>query len=275
MAVAWVSFVLAMVALYVLARLDLPPPAAQRAVLLAAVFPFSFFFGAAYSESTFLLFSLLAFYFFRTRRWLGGGLCGAFATATRVPGILILPALALVAWTTAGSPGRERARAAAGVALAAAGCGAYCLYIYFLTGNPLAWISTLERWGYHPGGPPWTAPLTLIGRLARHPYAFLTTDPAAPYDTLYGVTGVLFLVCVPFVWVRLGAAYGLFVLLSLGLPLSSGEFEGMGRYCSVLFPCFIWLATIESTTLFACLAVGFALFYTLGLSLFTTLHPLF
>src|SRR6202521_268081 len=97
----------------------------------------------------------------------------------------------------------------------------------------------------------------------------------APYDTLYGVTSILFVLAVPFVWRRFGAAYGLFMLLNLWLPLSSGVFEGMGRYCSVLFPCFIWLATIRSRSVATGLVVVFALFYTLGLALFTTIHPLF
>ena len=79
----------------------------------------------------------------------------------------------------------------------------------------------------------------------------------------------------PFVWRRFGAGYGLFMLLNLWLPLSSGVFEGVGRYCSVLFPCFIWLATIRSRSSRQALIVGFALFYTLGLALFTTIHPLF
>ena len=56
-----------MVVLYRLAALDLPRRRAERAVLLTAIFPFSFFFGAVYTESTFLLFTLLAFYGFRTR----------------------------------------------------------------------------------------------------------------------------------------------------------------------------------------------------------------
>ena len=97
----------------------------------------------------------------------------------------------------------------------------------------------------------------------------------APYDTLYGVTGILFVLAIPFVWRRFGAGYGLFMLLNLWLPLSSGVFEGVGRYCSVLFPCFIWLATIRSRFVSTALVVVFALFYTLGLALFTTIHPLF
>src|SRR6266851_5315364 len=83
-AVAWACFILAMIALYCLARLDLSRRQAERAVLLTTIFPFAFFFGVAYSESTFLLFAVLAFYFFRTRRWVIAGLCGAVATAARV-----------------------------------------------------------------------------------------------------------------------------------------------------------------------------------------------
>jgi len=97
----------------------------------------------------------------------------------------------------------------------------------------------------------------------------------APYETLYGLTGILFLAATPFVWRRFGPAYGLFLLLNLWLPLSSGVFEGMGRYCSVLFPCFIWLATVRSRLSLTILVVVSAAFYTLGLALFTTLHPLF
>lgn len=273
--IAWVSFILAMVALYYLARLDLPRHRAERAVLLTAIFPFAFFFGVAYSESTFLLFAVLAFYLFRTERWILGGLCGAVATATRVPGILIVPALAWIAWRTARPDVRERALAFTGVALAASGFAAYCAYIYSLTAHPFEWAATLQRWGYYPGGAPWLAPIRLVRHLVMHPYLYLTTDRMAPYDTLYGVTGMLFGVATPFVWRRLGAGYGLFLLLALWLPLSSGVFEGVGRYCSVLFPCFIWLATVRSRRLTTAIVVIFAMFYTLGLALFTTIHPLF
>ena len=158
-AVSWLCFVLAMVALYYLARLDLPPPLAERAVLLTMIFPFSFFFGVVYSESTFLLFAVLAFYFFRTRRWVAGGVCGAFATATRVPGIMLLAPLAWLAWQHAQPTRRDRMAAALGLVLAAAGFGAYCLYIYRLTGDPLEWVATLQRWGYYPGGAPWMTPV--------------------------------------------------------------------------------------------------------------------
>ena len=83
------------------------------------------------------------------------------------------------------------------------------------------------------------------------------------------------LIAIPFVWRRLGAGYGLFMLANLWLPLSSGIFEGLGRYCAVMFPVFIWLAGVRSREISMTMIVMFAMFYTLCLALFTTLHPLF
>jgi hypothetical protein len=273
--VSWLSFALAMVMLFYLARLDLPQRRAERAALLAAIFPFSFFFGMVYTEALFLLLTVASFYAFRTRRWLLGGVCGGLATATRVTGILMIVPLAWIAWRTVGTNRRDHILALVGLLLVTIGIGAYSIYVYQLSGNPFEWAASITRWGYHPGGRPWMMPVRLVGELLTHPYRYLSTDKMALYDTLYGVTGILFACAIPFVWYRFGAAYGLFMLLNLWLPLSSGVFEGVGRYCSVLFPCFIWLASLRSRVFATPLVVLFALFYTLGLALFVTIHPLF
>ena len=87
--VSWAMFALAMVMLFRLAREDLDEDAAWRAVMLAAVFPFAFFFGVVYPESTgFLALTVTAFYGFRTRKWWLAGLTGALSVCTRVNGIL-------------------------------------------------------------------------------------------------------------------------------------------------------------------------------------------
>jgi hypothetical protein len=272
--VSWTAFLLAMVVLYRLATLDLPAPQAERAVVLTAVFPFAFFFGVVYTESTFLLFTLLAFYGFRTRHWIAGGLAGGLATATRVNGLMMLPALAWIAWRTAAPTRRDRGLALGGLLLAAAGLGAYSFYIFRITGDPLEWAKALQRWGYYPGGAPWMAPVHLVRALATHPYAYVAGERMAPYDTLNGITALAFAAAVPFVWVRFGAGYGLFVLANLWLPLSSGQFEGLGRYCAVLFPAFIWLGSWAGRRSSGAVVV-FASLYTLCLALFTKIYPLF
>jgi len=273
--VSWAAFVLGMIALYYLARLDLSRPHARRAVLLAAVFPFAFFYGVVYSESTYLAFAVASFYCFRTRHWLLGGVSGGLAAATRPNGVLIVPALAWIAWRSAETNARDRTMALLGLALVAGGLGAYSFYVYRLSGNPFEWAASIQRWGYYPGGAPWLALLRLVRVLATHPYAYLAGERLAPYDTLNGLAALLFVIATPFVWRRLGAPYGLFMLANLWLPLSSGQYEGLGRYCAVMFPFFIWAATIRSRVIFTCAVVCSAMLYTLCLTLFTKIHPLF
>jgi hypothetical protein len=291
--VSWIGFTVAMVGLYYLAKLDMPARRAARAAVLAAVFPFAFFFGAVYSEAVFLAATIGAFYAFRTRHWLLGGLCGAIVTATRVNGIFILPALAWVAWRTlrpadtVSRPSRPDGAGAgwaidvryvgplAGLALVPLGIAAYSLFVYQLTGNPLEWAAAIQRWDYHPGGNPAFALLRLARELLTRPYAFLAGGGMAPYDALNGTAAIVFLVSVPFVWMRLGAAYGLYMAANLWLPLSSGQYEGLGRYCAVMFPFFIWLAAITTRGSFTVVVIAFAMLYTLCMALFTNVHPLF
>ena len=273
--VSWAAFALAMVAVAALARLDLPRRRAERAALLTAIFPFAFFYGVVYTEALFLLFTVASFYGFRTRRWVLGGICGGLATATRPNGILMLPALAWIAWCSAEPSARDRALAVIGLILVACGVGAYSVYIYQLSGNPLEWAATISRWGYYPGGLPAMGLARLVRILVTHPYAYLAGERLAPYDTLNGLIALVFVITTPFVWWRFGAAYGWFMAANLWLPLSSGQYEGMGRYCAVLFPFFIWLAGLRSRVVFITALVLSAMLYTLCLALFTTIHPLF
>jgi hypothetical protein len=65
------------------------------------------------------------------------------------------------------------------------------------------------------------------------------------------------------------------LVLGLILPLSSGQFEGLGRYCSVLFPVPILFASFHGETRHLGLIAGSAMLYALGLALFVNVHPLF
>jgi Mannosyltransferase (PIG-V) len=275
--ISWVAFVLAMLWLRKLAALDLRPRDADRAVLLAAVFPFAFFYGVVYSESVFLLFLVLSCYGFRTRRWWLGGIAGALMTATRVNGIMAVPALAWMARKalTATDTPRDRLKAAAALVTVCAGLGAYSLFVYSMSGSFTEWAASIRRWGYYPGGFPFSPFVRMITLLVTGPYEYLTGEGAAPYDLLNGGTALAFAASVPLIWRRFGAGYGLLMLANLWLPLSAGVFEGMGRYCAVLFPFFIWAASLKSRGTYAALLIGSALLYTLCLALFTTIRPLF
>jgi hypothetical protein len=276
--ISWAAFVGAMVVLYLVARLDLSEEESARAVTYTAVFPFAIFFGVIYSESVFLLFTLLAFYGFRRRDWLLGGLAGAVATATRPNGICALPAIGWIAYTHVRADRRQALKAAAAVVLFTAGVVLYSLFVYVKSGSPFEWVYSIQRWNYHPGGVPGVQLVNLILTLSTRPFEYLTTEKIAPYDTLNGLAAGVFVLSIPAIWWRFGAGYGLFVLANLWVPLSSGWSEGLGRYCSVLFPFFMLLAAWSSRlspVVHSAVLVIFATLYAICLALFTKVHPLF
>jgi hypothetical protein len=273
--VAWVACIGAMLMLYLLARLDLDDAAAQRAVLFALLHPCAFFFGVVYSESTFLLLAISAMFGFRTGRWWLGGGAAMLLTATRVSGVLLLPALAWAAWLVVRHDRRQLPWAIAALAVAPAGIIAYSAFCYSLSGNPIEWMASIQRWEYVPGGHPFTALSSLMVDLSSRPYHYLVHEAMASYDTLNGLLALFTLVITPLVWRRFGTAYALVVVASLLLPLSSGQYEGLGRYTSVLFPTALLLGAIRSPLASGLLLGLSSALYMLCLALFTNVHPLF
>ncbi|MEZ4533105.1 MAG: mannosyltransferase family protein [Thermomicrobiales bacterium] len=90
--IANASFVVALVLLYQLVRIDFDTPVARRALWALALFPTSFFFNAVYTESLFLMLSVAAILSARVRRWWLAGVLGALAALTRSHGIfLVIP----------------------------------------------------------------------------------------------------------------------------------------------------------------------------------------
>ena len=273
--ISWTAFIVAMPLLYRLALLDLPRDSAIRTTTFSAVFPSAYFFGVVYSESLFLLTLVGAVLALRTRHWGWALVAGAAMTATRVNGVMLVPALAWIAWQSAATSSRDRAWALTAVAGSTLGIGAYSVFNYKLSGNPFEWYYAIERWGYYPGGNP-LAGLYAIGHaLVTRPMQFLVDERMAPYDTLNAVVATFALCLIPLVWKRFGLGYALVVVLGLAVPLSSGQYEGLGRYCAVLFPIPIWLGSLRGEARLTWLVACFVLFYTLGLVLFGNVHPLF
>ena len=196
-------------------------------------------------------------------------------TGTRVNGVMFIPALALIGWDAAGDSASDRRRALIAAAAGLTGIAAYSAFVYSISGDPFEWYHSITRWGYQPGGHPLAGLAAIAQALLTRPYQFIATEPMAPYDTLNALAAAGALAAVPFVWMRFGRGYAAIVVLGLLLPLSSRQFEGLGRYCSVLFPLPILLGSLKGEARHLGLLTTFVLFYTLGLVLFGNVHPLF
>jgi Mannosyltransferase (PIG-V) len=90
-----------LLALERLAAFDLPPADAHRAAFYFAHAPAAFIFFAPYTESLFLLTTVLAFLLIRQGRWWMAGCAGAAAVLTRQQGLFLALPFAWELWESA------------------------------------------------------------------------------------------------------------------------------------------------------------------------------
>ena len=242
MAISWLAFLGACVALYRLTLDRFDRPTASGAVLLLAVFPFGFYFGAPFSESLYLLLTLLAFLGVERHRWWWAAAAAMAAGAVRPPGLIVGACVALaygLDWLRV----RHRPRLdGLALGLLPLGAAAYSLYCWVRFGNALAY-ATSARVGWHvgylqPGGLLMAADyLTHLGpRLASGSFNHVLY-------ALYVLALVLFLVSVVPIIRLLGLPYALFALASIIVPIATfPTINSLGRYLSVVFPTYIVLA---------------------------------
>ncbi|MBI2861818.1 MAG: hypothetical protein HYX89_03260 [Chloroflexi bacterium] len=262
------AFLLALILFHRLTALRLGKEAALWATLFLAFSPFAFFFSAVYTEALFLLLAVGAFYFAERRNWLLASLAGMLASGTRLVGIGILPALAILFWE------RRRTQAPlsrmAYLAIAPAGLGAYMLYLWSRFGDPLAFLKTSMAG--------WNIELSLEmpqqHRILDFVVEVLPTqgfqNPEGYRDMMLFVnflTAIAFLASLYLVYRKLGLSYTVFAFLAIALPFSS-TIDSLGRYMLVVFPSFMALGSLGRHQLFA---TGLLLLPTLFLSLFTAL----
>jgi hypothetical protein len=243
----------ALVYLYFLARDSLDDEGARAALWLTAAYPFAVFYGAAYTEAFFLLGATGAFYHFtRTQHW-RAAFWALLVGLTRPNGFLLAAPLAtmaispwLPAWLVGGRRGDGEARSTArlvnGLLVAACpaiGVGIYTLFIWQLTGNPLAWFQGHAAWGRHYEGLA-VVVTDRIGFIERAGWYYYTS--VLQVDLLNALGAIFVLAAAWPVARRLGLAYAVFILINILPPISAGGLMSVGRFSAVLFPAFIWLA---------------------------------
>lgn len=82
-------FILLLYVFMVLVRLDYSEKDVYKITLLLTLFPTSFFFSCAYTESLYMLLTLVTLYAIRKQKWAKAGLVGMFAGVTRNTGALL------------------------------------------------------------------------------------------------------------------------------------------------------------------------------------------
>lgn len=256
------AFFAALLVLYDLTAREYSADVARKAVVYIAIFPTAFFFLAPYSESLFLLWSVSAFRFARRDRWAMAALAGALAALTRGIGIVIAPALALMAveqWRSSKRALAPRLAASAAVLL---GPLAYFAWWGAAHGEPLAPIYAQAKWDRVAAWPIATLWHAVVD--ARHVGG--SNNGYWMIDVV--VVGVV-LVAVIAGWRRLALPYLLYAAGSLLIPLSypfpPRPLLSMPRFVVVIFPAFWVMADaaqrrrLPHTAVVASFASGLAL----------------
>jgi Gpi18-like mannosyltransferase len=228
--------------LYRLAELDEQEPAARASVFFMFVFPTSYFLHIGYTESLFIALAVGAFLAARVRRWWLAGLLGALAAATRVNGLLLIPALASEALDEYKNEGRRWRREWLWVAAAALGFGVYLLINWKVFGHPFEFLNKQEQY--------WSKSLTW-------PWVGIS----AAWDSIWGrapseaqMVGwqefffvLLGLALTVWAWLRLRTSYAVWMTLNWLLWTSTKFVLSVPRYTLVMFPAFILLARAATT----------------------------
>lgn len=219
----------AFVVLFHLAETKLGRAGAAWTLVLLAVFPTSLFLGAVYAEALYLLLAVGTFAAAERGRFGYAGTLAGLALLTRPAGLALLPALAVFAWR---ADDRGRALARAGVALPLA--AVYPLVLWAWIGRPLAFVDAQavvwER-RLSPAGP--------LGGIVEAVGEARVLDLAVAVGLVLGGVAA---------WRLLGAPYGLYTLVSVGIPLSvvaaDDPLLSIQRFAVVAFPALMALARL-------------------------------
>lgn len=236
------SFLLALILLWDLLRLDFSEKISYWTIFLILIFPTSFYFGAVYSEALFLLLTVASFYSVRKQKWWLAGICGGLASATRVFGILLLPALVLEIWQQ-----KENKSNLFWLLLVPLGLLGYMFYQWQNVGDPLAFYRLQKLVGeQHQSG------ITLLPQvLFRYLKMLFTVEVTNPiYQTLLleFIVGIVFFILPIYgFFKKIRVSYVLFALIGFLIPSIQGSLSSVPRYVIVFFPSFISLAIFINT----------------------------
>jgi Gpi18-like mannosyltransferase len=206
---------------------------ARLATILLIVSPFSLFFSASYTESLFLLLVVLTFVLAGNDRWVLAAVVVALATATRLTGVALIPALLLMAWK-AKLPWRDLFRIAV---ISPLGILAFMVHTWRALDDPFAFLTVQSEWG--GWNERWGQFLDVY---LRSPREIFTGEHYYAVALLNLALFVLSIACLPSIWRRLDP--GLALISTLIMVQGMTSLISLGRYLLPAIGVYIVLAVV-------------------------------
>ena len=211
---------------------------AGRSLWYFFMFPTAYFLAMPYSEAMFMASLLGSFYFARKGNWVAAGTLGGFASAARLQGILIFPALILEVLHQ--NNFRRFPLGASWIVLSTTGFLVYLGINWGLHGDPLAFTDFQEDYWHHKSQPPWTT--------LDEAYQWITEGRAdfnrvAIYELQLAATVLTAAVLLIGVrWLR--PSYQFFGWSTLAFFLSASFLLSLPRYILTIFPMYFVMARL-------------------------------
>lgn len=257
-----ISFLFAVIFIYKLVRDKYGEECAGRTAFYISIFPTSFFFTCALSESIFLLMTVLAFYFAEKEEWGFSGLFGIFCGLTRSVGIFMIIPIGIIYLAKKRYDIRRIESDIIPVLLMPLGI-LILMAILMMSGRPpLDFITAGHIWDRFYAWPWWDIARS-IGQVSATSFVGILKGQFMVKTFLSVSLVSLFLVLSVCTLFEQGAGYGIYALMSLLFFLSNPSKQyalyGDLRYIIVIFPVFILLAKYGKNRYIDHLIVTFSL----------------
>jgi hypothetical protein len=205
---------------------------ARRSVWYLLLFPTSFFFSCFYTESTFLVLCVAAFYAASREKWVIASLLGCLLALSRPLGVLIVIPLAWMYLEKCNWKLRRMRADMAWFILIPTGFLAFLIYAYSLTGDLFAPLHAQAAWSRDSITTPWQ---TLFDPTSLD-YAYFVTRIDQSLTIVFIVLSLVSLKFLP------SASFGIYSLLEILFPTLTGTLISQSRFLAVVFPVFIVMA---------------------------------
>jgi hypothetical protein len=272
--VSLAAFAWAMVLFVRLARQSLSERDAIDAAWLLATYPFAIYFGVPYSESLFLLAMCGLFLAAHEQRFERAAVWGLLAGLTRPNGWLLSVPFVVLVLRRQPWPSTVRDWLRVGIAAGApvAGVLLFTLFLHWRFDDGFAWLRGQAAWGRTFRGLHVLAAERLVYMREYGVTGYLTDFPTDALNTAAALLALAVLVPVS---KRFGLAYGVLLAVLVLPPLLVGGTLSFGRLTSILFPLFMWLATVVPQRHRVAVMIVFATLQGFAATLFFTWRPLF
>lgn len=249
--VSVVSLIIFLFSFKKLIKLDGYEKYATWPLLFVLAFPTAFFLGGVYTESLFLALTLLSFYFTRKGNLKLAVFFACIATATRIVGIFLLPALLFEVYLQLKSK-KKKITIKYFVSrvwilfLVPLGLFSYMSFLWYKYADPLLFVHVQPLFGAGRSG----GEIVLLPQVLYRYFKILISIPYTDLLWLISVFELSILGIFSFVLFlsfkkNLRKSYILFSICVLFFPTLSGTLSSLPRYALMCFVVFMFLGLIE------------------------------